>query len=67
MPLSCSSERRAGDCAADDERESEGVDVEQVAYYRVVRAGAFGGVGVGDEVAEGVEGVDRPEGERAGD
>ena len=57
----------AGEEAAQDEREAERVDREETVEDGVGGACALGCVGVGQEMAEGVEGVERPEREWSGE
>ncbi len=57
----------AGEETAEDEREAERVDGEEMVDDGVCWAGALGGVGVGQEMPEGVERVEGPERERGGE
>ena len=57
----------AGEEAAEDEGEAERVDGEETVEDGGCRAGALGGVGVGQEMPEGVERVERPEREWSGE
>ena len=57
----------AGEEAAEDEREAERVDGEETVEDGVCGAGTLGGVGVGQEMPEGVEGVEGPEREWSGE
>ena len=57
----------AGEEAAQDEREAERVDGEETVEDGGGWAGTLGGVGVGQEMPEGVEGVEGPEREGSGE
>jgi hypothetical protein len=57
----------SGEEAAQDQREAERVDGEETVEDGVGGAGALGGVGVGQEMSEGVERVECPEREWSGE